>query len=217
MAIVTGGATTPLWIQNDGVVVLSFNGFGTPNPLGNLPFGWALVSQSATQIVVTTDEGTTQTYTGSFLFDASGNFIHSKITDFAQLIAANGQITPAHSDTTYSTVTSVVEIGPGGTVFSITGITGTSSRTQNVNGEQSLLGGNDVLTGGAENDVLFGYGGADTLNGGVGADAMYGGDGNDVYIVDNLGDRAWDYYGGTDRVESSVNFNLSNNGTAIAE
>lgn len=47
----------------------------------------------------------------------------------------------------------------------------------------------DSLVGGAGNDTLVGGEGADTLDGGEGADSMQGGAGNDLYVVDNKGDK----------------------------
>ncbi|MDB5506697.1 MAG: hypothetical protein JWR75_1335 [Devosia sp.] len=43
-----------------------------------------------------------------------------------------------------------------------------------------LGGGNDTLTGGAEDDLLLGYGGDDVMVGGPGADSFDGGAGNDL-------------------------------------
>ncbi|MBE9609287.1 calcium-binding protein [Chitinilyticum piscinae] len=51
----------------------------------------------------------------------------------------------------------------------------------------------DLIFGGAGNDTLRGWGGGDTLDGGSGADYMEGGDGGDLYIIDNMADRAMDY------------------------
>lgn len=81
-------------------------------------------------------------------------------------------------------------------------------------GNDTLHGGNgaDRLFGDAGIDTLLGDGGDDRLDGGSGADTMKGGGGNDVYVVDNVSDVVDDdlLFGGTDRVESSISFNLSN-------
>ena len=92
----------------------------------------------------------------------------------------------------------------------------------------SGLAGNDSLEGGLGNDTLNGGIGTDTLNGGVGADVMDGGDGSDVYFVDDVGDVVTEatadaLIGGTDRVESDIDYvlganveNLDLNGAAVA-
>jgi Ca2+-binding RTX toxin-like protein len=70
--------------------------------------------------------------------------------------------------------------------------------------------GNDLLFGGTGNDFLYGGAGNDTLDGGIGADRMSGGAGNDIYIVNNAGDRVVELPGGgTDLVKSSVTHTLS--------
>ena len=74
----------------------------------------------------------------------------------------------------------------------------------------------NIITGGDLADTLSGLGGNDDLDGGLGGDTMTGGDGNDVYDVDDVGDvvietNAVLATGGTDRVESDVDFTLGAN------
>ncbi len=67
------------------------------------------------------------------------------------------------------------------------------------------LAGNDLLLGLAGNDTLYGNRGNDTLNGGAGIDSLIGGVGNDVYIINNVGDRVVEAANaGIDTVRSSV-------------
>ena len=63
-------------------------------------------------------------------------------------------------------------------------ITGTNTSSDDPDGD-----GNDSLDGGAGNDTLNGRSGNDTLDGGEGADSMQGGAGDDLYVVDNKGDK----------------------------
>ncbi|MGI9211744.1 MAG: Ig-like domain-containing protein, partial [Methylococcaceae bacterium] len=83
-------------------------------------------------------------------------------------------------------------------------------------GNDTLMGGagDDSLNGGADKDKLDGGAGADTLDGGTGADSLIGGDGDDVYFVDNIGDRiteAAKITSGIDLIMSSVNYTLPMN------
>ena len=71
-------------------------------------------------------------------------------------------------------------------------------------------GGDDSISGGSGSDTLDGGAGHDRLDGGTGADDLACGAGNDVYIIDNTGDRLlWDYSdSGRDRIESALNWTL---------
>src|SRR5262249_52025194 len=72
--------------------------------------------------------------------------------------------------------------------------------------------GNDTLSGGGGADTLLGGDGNDFIDGGTGADTMRGGTGNDTYVVDNGNDVVLESINeGTDSVQSSVTFTLSDN------
>lgn len=109
----------------------------------------------------------------------------------------------------------------------------TAGVTVNGTAGNDTLSPSKVPTGqpkpGAGNDTLFGFEGNDNLNGGIGADTMHGGSGNDIYTVDDAGDRVVETTngldsGGIDTVKSSVDFklgafveNLTLTGTASLE
>lgn len=70
----------------------------------------------------------------------------------------------------------------------------------------------DRLSGGLGQDTLIGNDLGNRLEGGAGADVMIGGGGNDVYVVNDAGDRVIEYdHGGYDRVVSAVSYILSDN------
>jgi Ca2+-binding RTX toxin-like protein len=71
--------------------------------------------------------------------------------------------------------------------------------------------GDNQLSGGGGNDTLTGNDGDDTLVSGLGADSMAGGAGNDLYDVDNVGDKVTDSAGDQDRVNSSITYTLGAN------
>ncbi|PWS39080.1 hypothetical protein DFH01_07525 [Falsiroseomonas bella] len=71
-----------------------------------------------------------------------------------------------------------------------------------------IIGGADAdsLAGEQGNDTLSGGSGADTLDGGSGADSMAGGAGDDIFIVDEAGDRVLELTGaGLDTVRTTLN------------
>ena len=70
----------------------------------------------------------------------------------------------------------------------------------------------DSLQGGVGDDNLAGLGGNDLLDGGAGADNMDGGAGDDIFIVDNIGDRLIEAAAeGNDEARTSVSYTLDAN------
>jgi len=97
---------------------------------------------------------------------------------------------------------------------------GTGNTLKNLitgNSGQNILTGNvgdDHLRGMDGNDSLLGGDGNDIVDGGIGNDTLAGGIGNDTYRVDNPGDILSEtsiLVTEIDRVESTIDFSLSNN------
>jgi Ca2+-binding RTX toxin-like protein len=81
-------------------------------------------------------------------------------------------------------------------------------------GDDLLVGdaGDDTLYGDDGQDSLFGDRGNDVLDGGLGADNLFGGAGDDTYIVDDANELTEERADeGTDTVESTVSWSLSDN------
>lgn len=99
------------------------------------------------------------------------------------------------------------------TLTGIENLAGTGNELDNV------IRGNDaasVLYGLAGADTLLGGTGADRLDGGFGTDVMQGGAGSDTYVVDEASDQVietdpYRWIGGTDTVESSIDYTLGAN------
>jgi len=105
------------------------------------------------------------------------------------------------------TVLSSVTFTLGANVEDLT-LTGSAAINATGNDTDNVLVGNGAI------NILTGSAGNDSLDGGAGADVMIGGDGNDIYVVDEAGDLVQEtsgYYGGNDRVLSSLSYALGAN------
>ena len=86
------------------------------------------------------------------------------------------------------------------------------SYTLTSNVENLTLTGPEAIngTGNSLANLLIGNDASNTLNGSTGIDEMRGGVGNDLYVVDNIGDKVIEnIYEGTDTVNSIVSYTLS--------
>ena len=93
------------------------------------------------------------------------------------------------TDTVITTLSSYT-LGDNVENLSYTGLNDFTGIGNSLNNSIEGNTGNDSLKGEAGIDTLKGNAGNDSLDGGTGADSLYGGAGDDVYIIDNSGDKA---------------------------
>jgi serralysin len=92
----------------------------------------------------------------------------------------------------------------GGYLSRVDGVLGGFTIANGVTIENALAGSGD--------DSLTGNEAANTLSGGAGADRMAGGGGNDVYLLNESGDRVLEATsGGIDQIRSSIDYTLGAN------
>ncbi len=175
------------------------------------------------------------TLTGSAAINGTGNALNNSLAGNAANNVLNGMsgadtmLGGAGSDTYYvdnigdrvfETTTTTSTTNAGGTDKVISSVTFDLSAHTGVSFVENLtLTGSTAIngTGNALNNTLVGNGANNVLNGKTGADTMLGGAGNDTYYVDNAGDKVYETTtttsttnaGGTDKVNSSITFNLS--------
>ena len=169
------------------------------------------------------DNGDTLTW--SLTNNASGRFVVDAVTGIISV--ANGAVLDFETAPTQQIVARATDSGglfieTGYTIAlnnlpepkSYTGDNGANAFAAGTNDLWTIngLGGNDTLTGNASSDTIYGGAGNDSIDGGGGADSLIGGIGNDLYVVDNVGDRITENAGeGTDTVYASVTYVIDAN------
>jgi len=139
--------------------------------------------------------------TGSGTVNATGNALDNKLTgnDADNLldggVGADALAGGKGNDTYYvdngaDKITEAAHQGDNDAVFSTVDFS--LAKIANIEALY-LIGGALDGTGNSANNELYGNGLANTLDGGKGADKMLGGDGDDIYIIDNAGDRIVEY------------------------
>jgi Ca2+-binding RTX toxin-like protein len=124
----------------------------------------------------------------TYVIDASGDVVNETTTTLTEI------------DTIQSSIDFLLDDGN-------TATTDSGKNVENL----TLTGSAAIGTGNSLNNKITGNNVANTLDGGTGADSLAGGDGDDLYKVDNASDKVKENFSeGTDTVESSVTFTLTN-------
>jgi Ca2+-binding RTX toxin-like protein len=132
------------------------------------------------------------------IYDDAFNYTDFHGSGVIYVIAPTGQIT----DITAGVMNSIDYVSAGTTILSISGANASAPALFDASSAgntslwlQTVLAGDDLITGTAFGDRLRGHGGADGMYGGDGADTLYGDAGNDSLVGGLGGDTL---YGGAD-------------------
>ncbi|HYD17691.1 MAG TPA: calcium-binding protein [Patescibacteria group bacterium] len=147
------------------------------------------------------------TLTGSSNLNATGNSGKNTLTGNS----GTNTLTGGAGNDTY-VVDSLSDTLVEGAGADVDAVLSSVSWTLSTDFENLTLTGSSNIngTGNSVVNTLTGNSGNNTLNGAAGADSMIGGTGDDYYLVDNISDVISEAAsGGTDTVESSVNYTLA--------
>nr|MBD1903447.1 cadherin-like domain-containing protein [Coleofasciculus sp. FACHB-125] len=156
--------------------------------------------------------------TGSAAVNGTGNTLNNTLTGNSANNTLNGgsgadTLIGEAGDDTYivdNTGDVIVELLDEG----LDKVNSSVTYTLNANVENLTLTGTESIngTGNELTNTIVGNSGNNILDGGAGNDTLTGGGGNDTYIVDAVGDIVTEAQNaGTDTVQSSVTYTLSNN------